>query len=635
MEVAKQDHKKKLYIANDKSSHYTILCKEKGCAFLVSCKSCTRRDHIEFWSIYERKSFPSCFTHSECCIRNGNIGPKLLSEVLSKQCPEIFCNGSSASKIMEQLRLNHGISLGSYHLDVGQNPNAKVVVYRLTKYISQELHGNDVELIERLPSLMRHFEFLNPGCKTFIEATEDGLLKRCAAVTQRSIWYFKSNYVRKLFSIDCGFWKNAVGKEYKLILILASTGNNTNLTVLWGIVDGETKDNIMWALECLGVADIHTNNSNIAFISDEGLGIVHGLQQGAPLAAKFLCSKHWIGNHKGWGHKDALYWTLITDCRSEEQQHNALNALKDAKENCYQLYIEMDNPEKLFLHPRLLLQSEGTLPATYGRSMSFVEQGMKENVEGRSLHPLESFVAFTALESESFTRESARVSKVHTVLTTYAMKELHQLVLEAQRVRVTPIDTLALLFRTETQNVFRNHLTCWISRSCSDCHCFAETHMPCKHLVAIWVHLNNYNDIVLQCQDENDQWLYTNDYYFAIRHLFGPEYWTSTMQAAHMCYPILPVSLTNVNVLPQDCITLKMPNPKRGRPDKKRKASSMDSFTSGSVTKSRILHGTENDKENIEGNSSALIHSTAVRGKQSTIRLTLQTPSDAPSSSMP
>jgi hypothetical protein len=159
--------------------------------------------------------------------------------------------------------------------------------------------------------------------------------------------------------------------------------------------------------------------------------------------------------------------------------------------------------------------------------------------------------------------------------------------------------------------------------------------MPCKHLVAIWVHLNNYNDIVLQCQDENDRWVSTNDYYFAIRHLFGREYWTSTMKAAHMCYPILPVSLSNVNVLPQDCIAMKMPHPKRGRPDKKRKASSMDSFTSGSVTKSRVIHGTENDKENMEGNSSTLIHSTAVRGKQSTIRLTLQTPSDTPSSSMP
>jgi hypothetical protein len=125
------------------------------------------------------------------------------------------------------------------------------------------------------------------------------------------------------------------------------------------------------------------------------------------------------------GHKDALYWHLVSDCHSEEQQQNALTALKDTNAHCYQLYTEMEQPEKLFLYPRLLLQSKGTLPATYGRSMSFVEQGMKENVEGRCFQPLESFVAFTVLESESFTRESERLKKVQTVLTTYAMQEVH------------------------------------------------------------------------------------------------------------------------------------------------------------------------------------------------------------------
>jgi hypothetical protein len=266
--------------------------------------------------------------------------------------------------------------------------------------------------------------------------------------------------------------------------------------------------------------------------------------------------------------------------------------------------------------------------------MSFVEQGMKENVEVRGMHPLEAFVAFTVAESQSFTRENELAQNVQTVLTPYAMQELERLSNDALRVRVTPVDTVALLFRTETENSLRNHLTCWKSRSCTDCHRYSECLMPCKHLVAIWMHLDGYNNIVLQCQDENFEWICTNDYYYVFRHLFGQCYWLSTMKAAHCCFPVLPVSLSNVSVLPQDLMTLRIPPPKRGRPDKKRKASSMDGFTTGTKTKSRIP--THDQDENIPpSNSSVIIQGTTARGTQSTIRLTLRTPSDSSSSSNP
>jgi hypothetical protein len=561
----------------------------------------------------------------------------LLSEVLSKLCPEILCDGSTYAELLTRLRLEYGISLGNYGFHVGQNPSANVAVCRLKKYITNILHGNDAQLIEKLPSLLRQFETLNPGCKTFVDATENGVFKRCAVITQRSIIYFQTDYVRKLFSIDCGFWKSGVGKEYKLLLIFGSTGNNTNLTVLWAIVDGETKDNIMWALDCLSEADIHTNNTNIAFLSDEGLGIVHGLEERAPLSAKFLCSKHWIGNHKGWGQRDALFWHLVQDCRSPEEHQNVLNALRDVNHKYYELYANFERPEKLFLYPRLLLQSQGLLPATYGRSMSFVEQGMKENVEVRSMHPLESFVAFTVAESQLFTRENDLANNTETVLTPFAVQELEKLSNEALRVQVTPIDTAALLSRTETQNSLRNHLTCWKSRSCTDCHRFAECHMPCKHLVAIWIHLEGYSNIVLECQDENFEWICTNNYYFVFRHLFGRCYWLSTMKEAHRCFPILPVSLANANVLPQDVMTLKIPPPRRGRPDKKRRASSMDSFATG--TKKRFRTSRDAEKENaptensLTENSSVTIQGHSVGGKQSSIRLILQYPSEVSQSS--
>jgi len=254
MEVAKRNYKKKLCVTNDNGNHYTLICSERGCAFSISCKSAIGENHNIFWSISERKLFPECLNHSEFCLRRANVGPRLLSEVLSKLCPEILCDGSTYAELLTRLRLEYGISLGSYGFHVGQNPSANVAVCRLKKYITNILHGNDAQLIEKLPSLLRQFETLNPGCKTFVDATENGVFKRCAVITQRSIIYFQTDYVRKLFSIDCGFWKSGVGKEYKLLLIFGSTGNNTNLTVLWAIVDGETKDNRMWAMDCLSEA---------------------------------------------------------------------------------------------------------------------------------------------------------------------------------------------------------------------------------------------------------------------------------------------------------------------------------------------------------------------------------------------
>ena len=83
----------------------------------------------------------------------------------------------------------------------------------------------------------------------------------------------------------------------------------------WGIVDGETSDNVNWVLEQLEAAGIHLNRPDVATISDEGKALLKAINMSLPLSFHMTCAKHWLGNHPGsWrlsGKKDSLFWKMV------------------------------------------------------------------------------------------------------------------------------------------------------------------------------------------------------------------------------------------------------------------------------------------------------------------------------------
>ena len=168
--------------------------------------------------------------------------------------------------------------------------------------------------ITQLPAILRAYTEANEGSYAEYEASNN-LLTRCLIVSQLSISMYHHSFLRKLFAIDCGFWKNSMGKSYKLLLIESTTGNNENCCVAWAIVDGETTDNVDWVLDRLKIAGVDLNTKDVATISDEGKAILKAISNSLPLSFHMTCAKHWLGNHPGkWevaGNKDNLFWKMV------------------------------------------------------------------------------------------------------------------------------------------------------------------------------------------------------------------------------------------------------------------------------------------------------------------------------------
>ena len=148
-----------------------------------------------------------------------------------------------------------------------------------------------------------------------MEKDEENYFRRCVIITYRAINAFKVGYLRKLFSTDCGFWKHPAGKQYKLVLVYGTTGNNSNMTVSWGVIDGEKIQNIAWILGCMEASEINCNSINQAWISDGSKAITTAIAEVAPQSFRLACAKHWIGNHRkgSWGQGQSLFWSLTSN----------------------------------------------------------------------------------------------------------------------------------------------------------------------------------------------------------------------------------------------------------------------------------------------------------------------------------
>jgi hypothetical protein len=161
-----------------------------------------------------------------------------------------------------------------------------------------------------------------------------------------------------------------------------------------------------------------------------------------------------------------------------------------------------------------------------------------------------------------------KASPSGTFFTPFASEEYERLKESSKKVQIYVLDKQQLLFRTQTNDSTRTHCTDWKSRSCSDCHVYAENQYPCIHLFAIYTHVCHHAGISLECQ-VGDRWLMSNSWEHAMKHLWGKCYLFETMKSGLSEMPLLPVSLLHVDVQPPDEMVLLRPTKKMGRRQQK------------------------------------------------------------------
>ena len=291
-------------IGEDNSCGYrvTLRCIEDCCPVTVSIRQ-FREGGNKCWRVYDRDGIKEEWTHSFFCNKVASIPVGVAADLLKDE--------TARGKDLFLKAKQKGICLGGAQVSSsGVSHVQHVAASRVSRELNKMQRAENN--INKLPGVLQAYLKENPGAHAAF-VVEDNVFKRCLLVPQLSISMFKHGFLRKLFSIDCGHWRNIDNRDYKLLLIFGSTGNNNNCTLVWAIVDGERKNNILWAFEELKVAGVDLNSSDVATLSDQGSAIVSAIKEALPNSFHLTCAKHWLGNHpRNWGDSnDNIYWKLV------------------------------------------------------------------------------------------------------------------------------------------------------------------------------------------------------------------------------------------------------------------------------------------------------------------------------------
>ena len=259
--------------------------------------------------------------------------------------------------------------------------------------------------------------------------------------------------------------------------------------------------------------------------------------------------------------------------------------------------MSLKNPASLMRYPRLKLQAMGEVPPTYGRVASFAEQGMAKNVNIREQHPVISILDYIKDASVFYSKQvqlshqrKSRMLKFsiynmrclvlenNKLLTPYADKHLQLLKSEASKYSVAVIKDDEYTVWRKSEN-YRPHLVNWSLRSCSNCHHYSETLLPCVHLYAVWIH-HKAKGLITKTHDGQSIKITTTD--DAWQHLFGKCYLSTTLKSVitHVSN-VRPVSLDSISQGEIQGSLMLTKKVTKGRPQVKRIASNCDNHRTG------------------------------------------------------
>lgn len=246
-------------------THATYCCIDEDCPVRVSVKQITK-NYQKSWVVFNRENYPETWIHGSLC--------EAIVSLSNKTAAYLLKDVESRGRDLIMKAREHGIHLGGDEALASDLKSRHFkAAARLRQYMSLIQNEQMDESIPQLPEILRAYTDANEGSYADYQ-TINNLLTRCVIVSQISISMYQHGFLRRLFAIDCGFWKNTTGKCYKLLLVESTTGNNENCCVAFAIVDGETTDNVDWVLDRLKVAGVDLNKTDIATISDEGKALL-------------------------------------------------------------------------------------------------------------------------------------------------------------------------------------------------------------------------------------------------------------------------------------------------------------------------------------------------------------------------
>ena len=222
---------------------------------------------------------------------------------------------------------------------------------------------------------------------------------------------------------------------------------------------------------------------------------------------------------------------------------------------------------------------------------------MSQNVPLREDHPVQSILAHMKKQSIFYSKQVQLLQKGKNFLVKYICHRHYFLVTEEKRI-LTPYANEYLegikgdatmytveVIKEDEYTVWRAtdnhnpHLVNWSSRSCSNCHFYAENLMPCVHLYAIWI---NHKAAGLPTKNKFGKLIKITKNDAAYEHLFGKCYLVSTLQESlNNLSNAVPISMESISIdenVPDLALQQK---PVKGRTQKKRKASNIDRFQTG------------------------------------------------------
>ena len=167
-------------------------------------------------------------------------------------------------------------------------------------------------------------------------------------------------------------------------------------------------------------------------------------------------------------------------------------------------------------------------------------------------------------------------------MTPYAYEHLRYLKVEANKYTVDVIkDDEYAVWRKKENN--SPHIVNWSSKTCSNCHHYAENLLPCVHLYAIWIH---HKTVGVRTKTDFGEWYLISQRDKAFEHIFGKCYHISTLQdVIKTVSSVRPIFLESISH-DQEITELKLQKKTcRGRPQSKRYASSCDNFLTGTIHK--------------------------------------------------
>ena len=322
---AEQKFPKQMKVVQNSGCSVDVCCSDDECNMFVRGRG-ARNGGI--WRV-DKEDY--CETHS---VNSGLLSPKTFA-TLFRDDPTLLSSSSDIKSKLKYFRSQHNCSVSTNCVTADVSEKMRVGMTR-ARTMAKEMNLKCCEKkLQQMDSLLEVYQLRNTGSFTDIEFYDDGSLRRLCIVTQSAVSVWKSGFCGRFLSDDGGFWKEERGKKYKLIVIVGTTGNNTNQTLVWAICDGETSDNIAYTIAALRSAGIIINSCDVAIIADEGTGLRKAFNEVCIDSFILLCSKHWLDGSKGWGKEGKYFYPIILaktkasfdKAVADAVQHNCGNAV--------------------------------------------------------------------------------------------------------------------------------------------------------------------------------------------------------------------------------------------------------------------------------------------------------------------